>query len=138
MGSWLVLYDADCGLCKFLLALLLRWDRSLRLRPVALQRARAATLLADLDAAERMDSWHLIAPSGERSSGGAALAPLFAQLPGGRLPGAVAARFPGAAGRGYRAVADHRAALSRLVPASFKRRAEELVVRREGATSTPA
>ena len=47
---WLVLYDGDCGLCKWLLAGLLRFDRAGRLRPLALQRPEAEALLADVPA----------------------------------------------------------------------------------------
>ena len=41
---WLVLYDADCGLCNWLLAGLLRWDRAARLHPIALGRPEADDL----------------------------------------------------------------------------------------------
>jgi predicted DCC family thiol-disulfide oxidoreductase YuxK len=66
MDRWLVLYDGDCGLCKWLLAGILSWDRSQRLQPLALQTERAAELLADLTPEQRLASWHLIAPTGER------------------------------------------------------------------------
>jgi predicted DCC family thiol-disulfide oxidoreductase YuxK len=132
-GAWVVLYDDDCGFCKWLLAGLLRWDRAGRLRPLALQRPEADELLADLTPHARMASWHLISPAGERWSAGAALPLLLRLLPGGRGPAAVFARFPAATERGYRWVADHRAGLSRLVAARFKRRAIELVRRREHA-----
>ena len=66
MDRWLVLYDGDCGLCKWLLAGILRWDRRQRLQPLALQTERAAELLADLSPEQRLASWHLIAPTGER------------------------------------------------------------------------
>src|SRR5213595_137897 len=59
---WAVIYDADCGFCKWLLAGVLRWDRAARLRPLALQRPEAGDLVADLTPAERMASWHLISP----------------------------------------------------------------------------
>ena len=36
---WPVLYDADCGFCKWSLDKLLAWDRRQRLRPVAIQSA---------------------------------------------------------------------------------------------------
>ena len=132
-GRWAVLYDADCGFCSWMLAGLLRWDRELRLRPIALQRPEADQLLADLSPAERMDSWHLISPKGERLSGGAALAPLLRLLPRGRLPAAAFARFPGLSDRGYRWVAQHRTQLSKWVPRRFKKRAAERVRRREQA-----
>src|SRR6187200_1349141 len=51
---WVVLYDADCGLCKWLLSGLLRWDRTARLHPIALQRSEAADLLRELTPSERM------------------------------------------------------------------------------------
>jgi predicted DCC family thiol-disulfide oxidoreductase YuxK len=129
----IVLYDAECGLCKWLLAGLLRWDRNARLRPVALQRPEADELLADLAPADRMASWHLVSPSGTPHSAGAALPPLLKLLPGGRLPAAAFARFPKVTERGYRWVADHRSGLSKLVPSRAKQRASESVRRREDA-----
>ncbi len=130
-ARWLVLYDADCGFCKWLLSALLRWDRAACLDPLALQRPKAQALLGDLTPAERMASWHLISPAGQRHSGGAALAPLLLLLPGGRLPAGAVARFPAASERGYRWVAGHRSELSRWVPPGSKRRAGEHVQRRE-------
>jgi predicted DCC family thiol-disulfide oxidoreductase YuxK len=122
---WTVLYDADCGFCKWLLVTLLRRDRGRRLRPIALQTPEAIQLLPDLTPAERMASWHLISPEGERRSGGAAVPELLRMLAGGRLPAAFFARFPRMTDRGYRWVAGHRTQLSKLVPASAKRRASE-------------
>jgi predicted DCC family thiol-disulfide oxidoreductase YuxK len=131
-GRWTVLYDGDCGFCKWLLAALLRWDRGARLRPVALQRPEADELLAELAPPERMESWHLVSPAEERSSGGAALPALLRLLPGGRVPAAAFARAPRLTERGYRWVADHRSGLSKLVPAGAKRRAGRYVEKREG------
>jgi steroid delta-isomerase-like uncharacterized protein len=110
---------------------LLRWDRAARVQPVALQRPEAAGLLKGLTPAERMASWHLISPSGERRSGGDALAPLLRALPGGRVPAAVFARFPRLTGRAYRWVAEHRSGLSAWVPPSAKSRARRRVQARE-------
>jgi len=139
--AWTVLYDAECGLCRVLLALLLHWDRTGRprgpgsgtsaahrgrLRPLPLQRAEAQTLLADLPLGERMASWHLVSPAGARWSAGAAAAPLLRLLPGGGGVAAVFARFPNATERGYRWVADHRSGLGRFVPSGLRRRADYL------------
>jgi predicted DCC family thiol-disulfide oxidoreductase YuxK len=115
-GRWTVLYDADCGFCMWLLSALLQWDRAARLHPIALQRSEADDLLQELTSAERMASWHLISPTGERRSGGAAVPPLLRVL-AGRLPAAGFARFPRLTDRGYRWVAEHRSQLSKLVPA---------------------
>ncbi|MGZ8667020.1 MAG: DUF2867 domain-containing protein [Solirubrobacterales bacterium] len=130
-GDWVLLYDADCEFCMWLLASLLRRDRAARLRPVALQRTEASDLLSDLAPAERMASWHLIPPDGGRLSAGAAVAPVLRLLPRCRLPAVVCERFPGLAERGYRWVAEHRAQLSRWVPNDSKQRAIELVRQRE-------
>jgi predicted DCC family thiol-disulfide oxidoreductase YuxK len=133
---WLVLYDADCGFCKWLLARLLRGDRAARLQPIALQRPEADDLLSDLAPAERMASWHLISPTGARRSGGAAVAPLLRLLPRGRVPAVAFARFPRLTGRGYQWVAEHRSQLSKWVPMSFRQHASERVRQREQALET--
>ena len=130
-ASWLVLYDGDCGLCKWLLAGLLRFDRGGRLRPVALQRPEAEVLLADLDPVDRMASMHLVSPDGARTSGGEALPALLGLLAGGRLPAAVLGRLPRFTDRFYRWVATHRIGISRFVPRRLKRRAAERIRARE-------
>lgn len=133
---WVVLYDGECGLCKWLLAALLRWDRGLRLRPIALQRPEADELLGDLAPEQRIATWHLVSPAGERHSGGAALPVVLRLLPGGRVPAAATARFPGLTDSGYGWVAAHRAQLARWVPAASKRRASERVLARERSGSS--
>lgn len=130
-APWLVLYDGDCGLCKWLLAGLLRFDRTGRLRTLALQRAEAKALLVDLDPAEQMASMHLISPDGTRTSGGEALPALLGLLSGGRLPAAFLGRFPRLTDRFYRWVATHRIGISRFVPRRLKQRAAERVRARE-------
>ncbi len=130
-GDWLILYDEDCGFCQSLLAGLLIWDRSGRLRPLALQRQEAVAALTGLDPAGRMGSWHLVSPSGERYSAGAAFAPVLKLMPGGEPAARLAATFPGASERGYRWVAEHRSLLSKAVPGAAKRRAQQRVRRRE-------
>ena len=142
MDRWLVLYDGDCGLCMWLLAGILRWDRRQRLQPVALQTDRAAELLADLSPEQRLASWHLIALTGERPeaaaeteaarySAGAALPPILRLLPAGALPASALAATPELTERAYRWVAAHRNLLSKLIPAASKRKASAYVSRCE-------
>jgi predicted DCC family thiol-disulfide oxidoreductase YuxK len=126
-GAVSLLFDADCGLCRWSLAKVLAWDRRRALRPVALQDPAAQRLLADLGEDERMASWHLVDSQGRVFSGGAALGPLGRLLPGGRPLAALAQRFPGAAEQAYRLVADHRSALGRLVTRGAAARARRRI-----------
>jgi predicted DCC family thiol-disulfide oxidoreductase YuxK len=125
-----LLYDRDCGICRFTVALLLRWDRERRLRPVPLGTEEADALLAGMPKDEQMASWHLVEPAGgagEVWSAGAAFSPLFRRLPGGTPFALLAERFPGATDRGYRWVADHRSALGRSLLPATRRWADRVI-----------
>lgn len=126
-----VIYDPDCGFCRWSLGLLLRADHHRRLLPLALGTAKADALLSELTPEQRSASWHLISPDGRRASAGAGLPAVLALLPGGRLPAAALARIPRLTERGYRWVADHRSSLSRAIPAGAERRATALIEARE-------
>jgi predicted DCC family thiol-disulfide oxidoreductase YuxK len=129
-----VIYDADCGFCKWSLALLLSLDRRRVLRPLPLGTPEADCLLADLSVEERNASWHLVDDHGVRGSAGAAFAPALFLLPGGRLPAAAFARFPRATERTYRWVVTHRGSLGRLVPARARRWAERVIAAHDVGT----
>lgn len=133
MARATVIYDSDCGFCKWCLALLLAWDRQGMLRPLPLGTAKADRLLADLTVEQRDASWHLVM-DGERLSAGAALAPALSPLRGGGAPAALFARFPGATERGYRWVAEHRGLLGRFVPARARRWAGQVIEGHGGTT----
>ena len=122
------------------MALILKWDRERRLRPVP---------------GEELDSWQLIEPNrsglgsendtipdhleGRRAvwSAGAAFSPLFRLLPGGGPFAQLADRFPGAAERGYRWVADHRSAFGKPIPDSGRRWADRVIAERGTSESEP-
>jgi predicted DCC family thiol-disulfide oxidoreductase YuxK len=118
-----VLYDRDCGFCRWSLAALLALDRDRRLRPVALGGAEADRLLADMSEQARWASAHLVTAEGRVFSGGAAVAPILALLPAGTPASRVAGLVPGAWVRGYGWVARHRGVLGRMLPDGAKRRA---------------
>lgn len=126
----IVLYDRDCGFCRWALAKLLAWDRRERLRPLALQDPEAERLLAGMDEQERMGSWHLAVPGGEVASAGAAFEPLLRELPGGRPLAALAARAPGLTERAYRLVSGNRTPLGRRLSEPAKRRADRRIAAR--------
>jgi predicted DCC family thiol-disulfide oxidoreductase YuxK len=115
MSSPVLLYDSDCGFCRWSVDKILSWDRRRHLRPVALQDPGADDLLAGMDAHKKMASWHLVTAEGRIYSGGAAAAPLFRLLPGGRPFAALFSAFPGVTERTYRLVARNRDRLGRLV-----------------------
>ena len=128
MERVLILYDGDCGFCRATLGLLLTWDRRRRFRPVPIQSEEGAELLAQMPQAERLASAHAVI-AGEPGvvSGGAAAGPVLRELPAGAPLAAVVERLPGATGRGYRWVADHRVGLSRFIPPAMKVRADAIV-----------
>jgi len=129
---WTAIYDANCGFCRWSLALLLSADRDRRLRPLALGSAEADRLLNDLPRQEQLASWHLISPGGRRESAGAALPAVLRLLPGGRIPSAALARTPRLTERSYRWVADHRTSLGPIVPRAAKERATRRIDGRAG------
>jgi predicted DCC family thiol-disulfide oxidoreductase YuxK len=125
-----LLYDPDCGFCRWCLGKVLAWDRRGELQPVALTSEEADLLLGDLPRDQRMASWHLVDPEGGLHSGGAAFAPLFRLLPGGSPLSAAASKAPGAVDRGYRWVAGHRSLFGKLVTSGAKRRADRRIASR--------
>lgn len=109
----IVLYDDDCGFCEVMLAMLLRWDRANRVRPVPIQSTRGEDLLIDMEREDRLKSWHLLDAEGMLHSGGAGIPVIFDALPGGTPITSVVSRCPTATSRTYDWVASHRVLLGR-------------------------
>jgi predicted DCC family thiol-disulfide oxidoreductase YuxK len=112
-----LLYDDDCGFCRWIAARILRWNRRGSIRALPLQGPEAEALLAGMDPAQRMASWHLATTDGAVRSGAAAVAPLARMLPGGRPIAYAAELSPGLTRLAYRLVARHRGTLGRLIGA---------------------
>jgi predicted DCC family thiol-disulfide oxidoreductase YuxK len=112
-----VLYDEDCGFCRWSLDKVLAWDRRKALHPVAIQSEEGNRLLAGVPESQRLDSWHLVLPSGKVFSAGAAAAPLARVLPAGKPLAFLFERFPRTTDRAYRFVAEHRDRFARIVGA---------------------
>ena len=110
-----VLYDEDCGFCRWSADKLRSWDTRRRLTFAAIQSPRGAELLHAVLGAERLDSMHAIAPDGRVWSGGQAVRVILAELPGGSILASIAAAFPGETDTTYRLVARHRERLGRLL-----------------------
>jgi predicted DCC family thiol-disulfide oxidoreductase YuxK len=122
-----ILYDPDCGFCRVCVALLLRWDRDGRLRPVPLGGPEANELLGEMPDAERMASWHLVRADGSVRSAGRAFPDLFGMLPAGAPLARLTGLFPRASERGYRWVADQRTTLGRPIPDAARRWADRVI-----------
>jgi predicted DCC family thiol-disulfide oxidoreductase YuxK len=130
MSQMTLIYDRDCGFCRWSLGKVLAWDRRRAVRPVALGTPEADRLLADVPAAARAKSWHLVDEDGTLHSAGAGFEPLFRLLPGGAPFAAVAARFPRATESGYRFVSGNRSIWGKFVTDGAKRRADRRIAGR--------
>jgi predicted DCC family thiol-disulfide oxidoreductase YuxK len=126
MPSATLLYDADCGFCRWSLGKILAWDRRRELRPVSLQSEEAESLLGSTPEERRMSSWHLVDADGVHSAG-AGFPPLLRRLPGGAPLAAAASRAPRLTDRAYGWVAGHRSLWGRLVTDGAKRRADRRI-----------
>jgi predicted DCC family thiol-disulfide oxidoreductase YuxK len=115
MGKNVVLYDEDCGFCRWSVTKIMAQDSRDRLRAVPLQGPDADELLGGMDQRRKMSSWHLVTEDGAIYSGGAAAVPLFDLLPHTRFLSIFAAAFPGFTQLVYEAIARNREILARLV-----------------------
>lgn len=135
-----VLYDANCNICKTITETLLTWDRTRgRLRAVPIQSDDGAALLRDVPPQLWLESFHLVREDGSVISGGAALAPLFRQLPGGAALARAFELSPPATAGTYNWIARNRVALSRFIPGRVKALANKRLTARlsAGASSSP-
>lgn len=117
VGQLVLLFDDDCGFCRWSVGKILAWDRARRLRAAPLQGEEAARLLVGIDGDQRMASAHVILPDGRVYSGGAIAEPLFRALPGGRPLAVIARTLPRTTERAYRLVARNRERLGRTLGA---------------------
>jgi predicted DCC family thiol-disulfide oxidoreductase YuxK len=125
-----LLYDSDCGFCRWCLGKVLAWDRRHSLRPVAIQSDQADRLLTGVPEEERLASWHLVEGDGAVRSAGAAFPGLFRLLPGGAPLAALTSRAPRVTDRAYRWVAGNRSRWGRLISDGAKRRADRRIANR--------
>ena len=111
-----VLYDEDCGFCRWSADRLRAWDRHDRLAFASIQGTEGARLLASMDPADRLASWHVVRrgrrdPLRGRRGPGARCR----RLPGGAPLAAVSAAFPRTTERLYRWTVRHRTRLGRML-----------------------
>lgn len=121
----IVLYDDDCGFCRWVMAWAMRRDRRNVLVPVPIQSPLGSELLADVVPGDRLRSVHLVSDDGQRRSGGDAAADVLHALPSTRALGRLARSFPRATSILYRLVATRRVNFGRLVGGDARRRADD-------------
>ncbi len=115
MDRWILLYDEDCGFCRWSADRIRAWDRHGVLRFEPLQSTWAARLLRAVPLERRAASWHLVESDGRVWSSGAAVPRLMRRLPGGTPIAMLAEAAPGGTDRIYAAVARRRGVLGRLL-----------------------
>lgn len=130
MERHFVLYDEDCGFCRWSVVQLLGRDRTDALRPVAIQSDEGQALLSAVPEAERLRSAHAVDRAGRVHSGGDAVSVVAAALPSGAPLAWVARRLPLPMRVAYRAVAANRLRLGRLVSSGRRARADAVLARR--------
>jgi predicted DCC family thiol-disulfide oxidoreductase YuxK len=123
----LVLYDADCGFCRWAVAWGLCHDPRHVLVAVPIQSELGAQLLADLSPGERLAAAHVVRDDGTRDSGGTAVAEVLGALPSTRALGRLARVLPAPTAALYGLVARHRHGFGRFVGAAPRRRADRVL-----------
>jgi len=123
----LVLYDADCGFCRWAMAWALGHDPRRALVAVPIQSQLGAQLLDDLTPSERLDAAHVVRDDGGRESGGVAAAEVLDALPRTRSIARLARRLPAPTAALYGLVARRRHGFGRFVGAGARRRADRLL-----------
>jgi predicted DCC family thiol-disulfide oxidoreductase YuxK len=106
-----VLYDDDCGFCRWSADRIRRLDARGALVFAPVQGAVGAELLRAVPRELRLASMHAVTPDGRVWSGGEAVGVILARLPGGVILSRLAAAVPELTDRLYRFVAANREVL---------------------------
>jgi predicted DCC family thiol-disulfide oxidoreductase YuxK len=130
-GGATVLYDRDCGFCRWTLAQILRFDSARRLRPLPIQSPEGQRLLGGVPEADRLSSWHLVTPDGAVRSGAEGFPGLFSRLPAGAPIAWLTGLLQGPSALGYRLVVDNRTRLGRRISQERRDRATRFLDERE-------
>jgi predicted DCC family thiol-disulfide oxidoreductase YuxK len=131
----IVLYDADCGFCRWAMAWAVRHDHHHVLVTVPIQSSLGSELLVDVTPSERLRSAHVIREDGSRRLGGAAAADVLSVLPPTRVLGRLARSLPRTTALLYGVVAARRRSFGRLVGKDARRRADDLLAAPSASTA---
>jgi nitroreductase/predicted DCC family thiol-disulfide oxidoreductase YuxK len=131
----IVLYDADCGFCRWAMAWAVKRDHRRVLVTAPIQSSLGSELLADIVPGERLLSAHVVHEDGSRRSAGAAVTDVLSALPATRSLGRLAQRLPRTTALLYGAVAAQRKSVGRLIGRKARRRADEVLMAPSAATT---
>jgi predicted DCC family thiol-disulfide oxidoreductase YuxK len=134
-GLVIVLYDADCGFCRWAMAWVVKRDHRHVLVPVPIQSPLGCELLLDVVPSERLRWAHVVHDDGARRSGGAAAADVLSVLGPTRVLGRLAHSLPRTTALLYGVVAARRNSFGRLVGQEARRRADDLLAATSATTS---
>jgi predicted DCC family thiol-disulfide oxidoreductase YuxK len=123
----IVLYDADCGFCRWAMAWAVRRDHCHVLVTMPIQSPLGSELLVDVAPSERLRSAHVVRDDGCRRAGGAAAADVLSVLPQTQALGRLARSLPRTTDLLYGVVAARRKIFGRLVGKNARRRADDLL-----------
>lgn len=116
-----VLYDNDCGFCRWSVVQAVK--RAPSLLPVAIQSNEGQRLLEPLAPDSRLTSAHTVGFGGVHS-GGDAVTDVLGELRRATLLYKIARALPALTRLSYKVIAGNRTTLSRFVPAKAKARAD--------------
>jgi predicted DCC family thiol-disulfide oxidoreductase YuxK len=108
-----LLYDEDCGFCRWSADKIRAWDSRRALAFVSIQGETGTDLLYAVPPERRLDSMHALTLDGRVWSGGEAVRVIVARLPGGAVVASIARAFPEATEIVYRQVVRNRQRLGR-------------------------
>jgi predicted DCC family thiol-disulfide oxidoreductase YuxK len=108
-----LLYDDDCGFCRWSADRIRKWDRAGALTFASIQGPNGHELLRRVPPELRLASMHVVSADERVWSGGEAVHKLLRVLPGGTLPSAFAGAFPVTTDRIYRLAARNRTTFGR-------------------------
>jgi predicted DCC family thiol-disulfide oxidoreductase YuxK len=134
-GRVIVLYDADCGFCRWTMAWAVRHDHRRSLVTVPIQSPLGSELLIDVLPGERLSRAHVVGDDGRVLSGGPAAAEVLSVLAPTRALGLLAHSLPRTTALLYGVVAARRQRFGLLVGRDARRRADELL---EATSATTA
>jgi len=126
-GLVIVLYDAECGFCRWAMAWAVKRDHRHVLVTVPIQSPLGCDLLIDVIPSERLRWAHVVRDDGCRRSGGAAAADVLSVLGPTRVLGRLAHSLPRTTALLYGVVAARRNSIGRLVGQEARRRADDLL-----------